>query len=254
MPAVLWHIEISHYNEKARWALDYKRVAHSRRAPLPGLTAPIALALTRGDSKRMPILDLAGVRVAGSSAIVQALERHRPDPPLLPADPSERARALALEELFDEQLAPAVRRLFWHHTLGDARATADAILTRAGPARKALARTLTPAFRPLVRRDYDVGAHSAPAAVATIRATMDRIENELGDGDYLAGARFSVADLAGAALFTPLLCPPGRQYGPPALAAPLLELRAELEARPGGQWVNAMFARHRGPSAAISSR
>ena len=27
---VLWHIGISHYSEKARWALDYKRVEHER--------------------------------------------------------------------------------------------------------------------------------------------------------------------------------------------------------------------------------
>ena len=37
---VLWHIEISHYNEKARWALDYKGVEHERRAPTPGPTWP----------------------------------------------------------------------------------------------------------------------------------------------------------------------------------------------------------------------
>jgi hypothetical protein len=29
---ILWHIEISHYNEKARWALDLKGVEHGRRA------------------------------------------------------------------------------------------------------------------------------------------------------------------------------------------------------------------------------
>ena len=33
---VLWHIEISHYNEKARWALDQKGIEHERRAPTPG--------------------------------------------------------------------------------------------------------------------------------------------------------------------------------------------------------------------------
>jgi hypothetical protein len=27
----LWHIPFSHYSEKVRWALDYKRVAHRRR-------------------------------------------------------------------------------------------------------------------------------------------------------------------------------------------------------------------------------
>ena len=39
----LWHLDVSHYNEKARWALDYKRVPHLRRAVPPGVHVPIAL-------------------------------------------------------------------------------------------------------------------------------------------------------------------------------------------------------------------
>ena len=33
---VLWQLQISHYVEKVRWALDYKRVPHVRRTLLPG--------------------------------------------------------------------------------------------------------------------------------------------------------------------------------------------------------------------------
>ena len=33
---VLWQFTASHYNEKARWALDWKRLPHERRAVLPG--------------------------------------------------------------------------------------------------------------------------------------------------------------------------------------------------------------------------
>src|SRR5438876_533678 len=29
---VLWHLKVSHYNEKARWALDYKRIPRARLA------------------------------------------------------------------------------------------------------------------------------------------------------------------------------------------------------------------------------
>ena len=47
---VLWHITTSPYSEKARWALDHKRVPHRLRAPLPGAHIPIALWLTRGRS------------------------------------------------------------------------------------------------------------------------------------------------------------------------------------------------------------
>jgi hypothetical protein len=28
---LLWHIPLSHFNEKARWALDYKGIAHRRQ-------------------------------------------------------------------------------------------------------------------------------------------------------------------------------------------------------------------------------
>src|SRR5208282_9506 len=33
---VLWQFAISHYAEKARWALDHKHVPHIRRSLLPG--------------------------------------------------------------------------------------------------------------------------------------------------------------------------------------------------------------------------
>jgi glutathione S-transferase len=75
---------------------------------------------------------------------------------------------------------------------------------------------------------------------------MDRVERELGDGEYLVGESFTVADLTAASLFTPILAPPQRPYAPTELAPPLLELRAELTARPGGAWVEEMYARHRG--------
>jgi hypothetical protein len=32
----LWHVPLSHYSEKARWALDFKRIPHTRRAILGG--------------------------------------------------------------------------------------------------------------------------------------------------------------------------------------------------------------------------
>ena len=246
MTPILWHLEISHYNEKARWALDYKRVAHERRTPMPGLHRLTALALTRGRHDRLPVLELDGKRIGDSTAIIAALERHRPDPALYPSDREQRERALALEEHFDEELAPRLRRYVWHHTLGDVDATLQATMPNAGRARKRVMRTLAPIAVPIVRRDYDVREATADDALTGIRAAMDRVEAELGDGEYLVGDSFSVADLAASALFTPVLAPPQRPHSPPTMAPALLELRAELEARPGGAWVAEMYERHRG--------
>src|SRR5438128_853440 len=46
-PPVLWHLKVSHYNEKARWALDYKGIPHRRRAAIPGRHARIAQRTAR---------------------------------------------------------------------------------------------------------------------------------------------------------------------------------------------------------------
>src|SRR3954470_22416614 len=110
---VLWHIEVSHYNEKARWALDWKRVPHRRRAPMPGVLHPVvALAKTR--KPLLPILDVDGRTIGDSTTIIQTLEGRNPDPPLYPEDPALRARALELEDFFDVEVAPHMRRLmFW---------------------------------------------------------------------------------------------------------------------------------------------
>ncbi len=52
MPVILWHIEVSHYSEKARWALDHKAIPHERRVPMPGLHGVSALVHTRGGLRR----------------------------------------------------------------------------------------------------------------------------------------------------------------------------------------------------------
>jgi glutathione S-transferase len=245
MRAVLWHIELSHYNEKARWALDYKRIPYELRVPMPGLHGVSALRLTRGAQRRLPVLELDGRRIGDSTAIIAALEEVAPEPPLYPADAAERARALALEDWFDEELGPALRRIVWHHTLSDTDATVAALFTSPAPARERLLRATAPLVRPIVRRDYEVNDASAVTARAAVVAAMDRVESELRPSGYLVGDAFSVADLAAAALFTPLLAPPERPYSPAALAPALAELREELEARPGGVWVQEMYARHR---------
>src|SRR4051812_50186458 len=93
---ILWHIVISHYSEKARWALDHKGVEHERRAPVPGAHIPVALWLTRGRHYTFPVLELDGRHIGDSTAMIAALEERFPEPALYPADAGERRRALEL--------------------------------------------------------------------------------------------------------------------------------------------------------------
>jgi UDP-N-acetylmuramate--alanine ligase len=91
---VLWHLKVSHYNEKARWALDYKGLPHTRRAMDPGRHQKVAKKLSGGTT--FPVLELNGRAVGDSTEIIAELERLRPKPELYPADPAERRRALEL--------------------------------------------------------------------------------------------------------------------------------------------------------------
>ena len=247
MAVILWHIEVSHFNEKARWALDYKGIRYERRVPMPGLHGLSALVQTRGSQRRLPVVELDGRRIGDSTAIIAALEEHTPDPPLYPADAGERARALELEDFFDEHLGPELRRFAWHHTLKDPDVVARTLFAKGDPGRERLLRRTYPVASFFVRKDYRVTEDSAREARAAVVAAMDRLEAEIGPSGYLVGDRFSVADLAAASLFTPVVQPPERPFLPTGDAAPAVqELTDELTARPGGRWIYDMYARHRG--------
>jgi glutathione S-transferase len=107
---VLWQYNFSNFNEKARWALDFKGIRHVRRSLVPGF--PGALLFSQRGT--LPVLDLDGRRVVDSTRIVEALETRHPDPPLYPADPEERRRAVELEDFFDEEVGHEGRRVFFY--------------------------------------------------------------------------------------------------------------------------------------------
>src|SRR2546429_8513887 len=132
MQPTLWHITISHYSEKVRWALDYKSIPYRLRAPVPGAHIPVALWLTYGRHYTLPVLDLGGERIGDSTAIIAALEPRQPEPPLYPRAPEQRRRALTLEEWVDEQLRPDMRRLVFHE-LGRGPAGFSGVGAQVGP-------------------------------------------------------------------------------------------------------------------------
>jgi glutathione S-transferase len=248
---VLWHLSISHFSEKARWALAYKGVDHERRAPMPGAHMAIALRLTRGRQVTLPVLKLDGRRIGDSTAIIAALEERFPEPLLYPAEPAQRRRALELEDWFDVEVGPYMRRYLFHQGRRD-RERFDEVVARMAPPRLARYQRLggaTARFFTALR--YGAGSsRAADRALERVLAGLDRLEAELGDGDYLVGDRFSVADLTAASLLYPLALPPEgpRLLDPPSAAWE--EFRAPLKERRGYRWIAEMFHRHREPQPA----
>jgi glutathione S-transferase len=249
---VFWQISISHYSEKARWALEYKGIDHVRRSPLPGMHIPIALWLSRGAAPTFPILELDGRTINDSTAVIAALEQAFPEPPLYPADPTQRAHALEIEDFFDEELGPHLRLLPFYEMIQEPEIFAE-VASRAVPGPLSKAKPLVGAYA----RTYTSirwGANSDQAA-ATARAkvvtALDRLEAELeaNGGEYLVGENFSVADLTAASLFYPLVAPAEGPLPTDSPTPPALEhFRESLSQRPGFLWVEEMFRRHRRPA------
>jgi glutathione S-transferase len=240
----LWHLDVSHYNEKARWALDYKRVAHSRRAVLPGPHFVVAYLLAKRTT--LPVVTFDGHVVGDSSDIVAELERRFPRPPLYPAEPDALARALALQALFDEELGPHIRAALLVHVLADT----DLALLAAAPGapawRRALLRPALPLAGRVIAGRHHVSEATAADGLARTLVMLDRIATEVGPSGYMVADTFTVADLTAAALCFPLA--PAPYLRPVHFAArQLLELRAALAGHPAIEYVAEMYGRHREP-------
>lgn len=248
-PPVLWHLKVSHYNEKARWALDHKRVPHRRQAAVPGRHRGLARRLTGGDT--LPALRIDGETIGDSTRIIARLEQRYPNPPLYPSEPSERRRALELEEFFDEQLGPHVRLLVLHHTLPEATLMLGAFAPDLSGIGLRAARTAFPLIRRAVVKELEITSASVELAFEQLAAAGEYFRAELQPTGYLVGEQFTVADLTLASLLAPAVAPVQFPYPQPQRDHPrLAPVRAAIDPTLR-DWTLEMYARHRGRSAEL---
>jgi glutathione S-transferase len=240
----LWHFQVSHFSEKVRWALDYKRLPHSRTALVPGFHVPVAQ--WKSGQSQLPIMRIGGEVVAGSARILEAIERLQPEPPLFPTEPEARAQALAIQVHFDTAVAPDLRRLFWSAYIDRpedcARLAADghSEVVRAGW------KLLLPVMRPLFVDNIGLEEAQLATARGRLRAHFDWLASVINSDGYLVGEYFSLADLAAASIMTAIVRPPEYPYPlpepwPPALVA----LRDSVSDHPAFHWVLSIYSRHR---------
>jgi glutathione S-transferase len=243
-------IAISHFCEKARWALDHAGVAYDEDAHAPLFHM---LETRRVGGRSVPVVVVDGLVLTDSTDILQWADSQCPsDERLYPQDPTERAEVVALEEEFDRVLGPAVRRIAYHHLL-PTRGAAAAISRGAG---KFEARAFVvgyPIISRLMRRGMRIDAASVTRDQGKLDALLARIEQRLanaadrGDRPYLVGNKFTAADLTFASLAAPLIDVP--EYGgdrPLAIAPPaLLAMVESLSSSRAGQYVQRIYRDHR---------
>jgi glutathione S-transferase len=241
---LLWHFPISHFNEKARWALDWKRLPHRRRV-MSWDYLPRTWWAT--GQPRLPVLFVDGRPIPDSTAIIAALEQLEPEPALYPRDLAERERALAIEDFCDEQLGPAMRTaiigpLLYH----DPQAALGLLTTGMDDGARRVLGAMIRGFRTFYVRRHGIRRDNLDAARAQVRTALNRIASEIGPSGYLVGDRFTVADLTAAAMLSPIVQPAELEYRSTGPLPPLMEeYRATISFHPALRWAAEIYRRHR---------
>jgi glutathione S-transferase len=241
-------IPISHYCEKARWALERAGLPYREERHVQGIHR---LAARRaGGGVTVPVLVSPGGVIGQSREILAWGDRRAPsERRLFPAAAGERADVERLCARFDDELGPKGRRLMYVHMLADRRLALR--FNNQGVPRwedRAIRRGW-PLAASFLRRALDIRPGVEVADEAAVWREFDFVAGLLEDGrPHLCGERFGAGDLTFAAMSAALIVPP--DYGvrlpqpeqlPPATAA----LVGRAREHPAGRYALSMFSGHR---------
>ena len=165
----------------------------------------------------------------------------------MPEEPTLRAEVLALEDDFDRQLGPATRRWGYAQLMDDPRVVP--YMGSRVPGWQALGlRVARPVAMRVLKRGLNITPEGVERSLAKIEDTFERIGSLLRDGRrYLAGDRFTAADLTFASLAAPVLLPQELDVGLPPyeLFGPAIPQIDAWRASPAGAFALRMYATER---------
>jgi glutathione S-transferase len=234
----------SHFNEKVRWALDFKGIPHRRRPILPGPHASTVKRMT--GQTAVPVLLIDGAPIHGSARIIDELERRHPEPPLYPVDESERERAFEIQRYFDEEVGPKIRRALFSILIEHPGYLSALFASHRSAPLRLLYGGIFPLVKRKMQREMQVFEPHVGEAYDTTAQAFEYVAKHVGPSGYLAGDRFSVADLTAAAMLAP-----GVDVRHPDMLKPeprpkaIDEWLARWADLPGARWVQEIYETHR---------
>jgi glutathione S-transferase len=246
-PAIFITIPLSHYCEKARWALDRVALPYWEQAHAPLLHL---LATKRHAGGTVPVLVHGGTRVVSSAAILAHADACAGGGLLYPRDAALRSDVEALEQRFDAELGPHARRWVYWHLLAQPKLLRSVWSTGLPGFQAAMVPMIAPLARFLARKAYRITPQSAQRSLERVHGVFRDVDERLRDGRrFLIGNRFTAADLTFAALAAPVLLPVGCRATHPPLEVVPVEMRDEilrLRATLAGRFALRLFDEERG--------
>lgn len=196
---LLLQFSTSHYCRKARLALGYKGISYQVKNLTPGLhtlklkpltgltTVPVLLPELESQPKAINSAQLHAI--ADSTQIFKYLEQYYPQPPLFLSDPQRQIQATLLEDWLDESIGTATRFVYYQFRSGEGKAIDPSLSSQM--------------VIQVVRWQYQINAAAVEQAKTRLKTAFEVLA-VWKDQPYLVGDQISIADLAAAALLSPL--------------------------------------------------
>jgi glutathione S-transferase len=254
-------IRVSHYNERARWALDRLGVRYVEEPYMPMLHVPAVVWATRGRggkadrvSTRMstPVLVTGeGPPLCDSGEILRWADARfgTPETTLYPAP--HRDAIEAFEAAVHDDVGPHTRRLAYFVGLSRPEVLERLAERNVGRRQAWLFRRMYSVVMAGVSRGLKIDAAHAERSLEKLRVQVQALAPRMEGRRYLFGDRFTAADLSLACMFAPVLLPsPAEGYGATLPGIDELppegrELVEEMRATPVGAFCLRMFAHER---------
>jgi glutathione S-transferase len=189
---LLLQFSTSHYCRKARLALGYKQIDYQVQNLTPGLHALKLKPLVGVTTLPVLLPQQPGCpeAIADSTAIFKFLEAQSPTPSLVPKEPRSQLTAWMLEDWLDESLGIAARFVYYEFRAGAGKSLDPSWFSQLVIQR--------------VRQQYGINAVTADFAAQRLTSGLAELKARWETTPYLVGDDLSVADIAAAALLSPL--------------------------------------------------
>ena len=241
---------ISHYCEKARWALDYLGVNYTPVYLPPGMHIVVAEKLGAPLST-VPILSANGAVVQGSSAIIDWAESylvheegHLGKASLSPGND----QAGEMEQRLDQILGVHSRRYYYSEALVEYPGSVKPMFLQGLPARyQAIVERSWDTVSRMMIEQMDLGEAQGLESQALIQAELDWLDDQLSHGrSFLVSNQLSRLDITAASLLAIFVKPAEHPtYSELSIPPRLGQWVAEQQERPCIKWAREIYRTHR---------
>jgi glutathione S-transferase len=249
-------IPISHFCEKARWALERAGLDYVEERHVQGVHRIKARRAGGGTTVPVLVTD-EGVFAQSEDVLRYADERLDEGRRLFPADGPRAGEVVALCRRLDEGLGPDGRRLMYALML-ELKGPMLRVNNQGVPAWEArMMSALWPLMKRWGRRELRIGPTTVRDEQVRVRRAFDSVAELLADGrPHLCGDRFTAADLTFACLAAAVVVPP--EYGvrlpqPGEVPEHVARLVRDFREHPAGAYALELFRTERRPPAADGS-